>query len=51
MIDLLDQETIGILGCIELSLVFPKNYSLLVLDFLEILARALLKRYYQGEAV
>ena len=35
-----------ILGCTELPLVFPKNYSLPVLDCVEILARALLKRYY-----
>ena len=35
-----------ILGCTELPLVFPKNYSLPVVDSVEILARALLKRYY-----
>lgn len=39
-----------ILGCTELPLVFPKNYSLPVLDSVEILARALLKRYYKEEA-
>ena len=37
-----------ILGCTELPLVFPKNYSLPVLNTLEILARALLTRYYKG---
>lgn len=40
-----------ILGCTELPLVFPKNYSLPVLDSVEILARALLKRYYNKEAL
>jgi len=35
-----------ILGCTEIPLVFPKNYSLPVLDSVEILARSLLKRYY-----
>lgn len=39
-----------ILGCTELPLVFPKNYSLPILDSLEILARALLIKYYQKEA-
>lgn len=39
-----------VLGCTELPLVFPKNYSLPVLDSTELLARALLKRYYQKEA-
>jgi aspartate racemase len=38
-----------ILGCTELPLVFPKNYSLPTLDSLEILAKALLKRYYQKD--
>jgi len=38
-----------ILGCTELPLVFPKNYSLPVLNTLEILGRALLTRYYKGE--
>lgn len=38
-----------VLGCTELPLVFPKNYSLPVLNTLEILGRALLKRYYKGE--
>jgi aspartate racemase len=36
-----------VLGCTEIPLVFPKNYSLSVLDSVEILARALLKRYYE----
>lgn len=35
-----------ILGCTELPLVFPKGYSLPVYNCLEILAMALLKRYY-----
>lgn len=38
-----------VLGCTELPLVFPKNYSLPILNTLEILGRALLKRYYKGE--
>jgi len=38
-----------ILGCTELPLVFPKNYSLPVIDSLEILARTLLKIYYQKD--
>ena len=38
-----------ILGCTELPLVFPKNYSLPVLNTLEILGRSLLTRYYKGE--
>ncbi len=37
-----------ILGCTELPLVFPKNYSLPALNTLEILARGLLNRYYKG---
>ncbi len=36
-----------ILGCTELPLVFPKNYSLPVLNTLEILGRSLLNRYYR----
>lgn len=40
-----------ILGCTELPLVFPKNYSLPVLDTLEILAKSLLTRYYKGESI
>lgn len=44
-----DVEAI-VLGCTELPLVFPKNYSLPVLDSIELLARALLKRYYQKGA-
>lgn len=36
-----------ILGCTELPLVFPKKYSLPVYNCLEILAVALLKRYYK----
>lgn len=35
-----------ILGCTELPLVFPKKYSLPVYNSVEILAMALLKRYY-----
>ncbi len=38
-----------ILGCTELPLVFPKNYSLPVLDSIEILSSALLMYYYQRE--
>lgn len=40
-----------VLGCTELPLVFPKNYSLPVLDSLNILAQTLLKRYYQKEVI
>lgn len=40
-----------ILGCTELPLVFPKNYSLPILNTLEILGRALLKRYYRKEEI
>ena len=40
-----------VLGCTELPLVFPKNYSLPVLNTLEILAKALLTRYYRGQYV
>lgn len=35
-----------ILGCTELPLIFPKNFPAPVFDSIEILARALLKRYY-----
>lgn len=35
-----------ILGCTELPLVFPKRYSLPIYNSLEILAMALLKKYY-----
>jgi len=38
-----------VLGCTELPLVFPKNYSLPVLNTLEILGISLLTRYYKGE--
>lgn len=38
-----------ILGCTELPLVFPQNYSLPVLNTLEILGKSLLTRYYKGE--
>lgn len=36
-----------ILGCTELPLVFPKGYSLPVYNSVEILATALLRRYYK----
>lgn len=36
-----------ILGCTELPLVFPTKYSLPVFNSLQILARALLQRYYK----
>jgi len=35
-----------ILGCTELPLIFPKKYSLPVFDSLDILANALLEKYY-----
>lgn len=38
-----------VLGCTELPLVFPKNYSLPILDSVEILAKSLLTRYYRRE--
>ncbi len=37
-----------ILGCTELPLVFPRKYSLPVYNCLEILAMALLKKYYKN---
>lgn len=40
-----------ILGCTELPLVFPKNYALPVYNCLEILATALLRKYYSEEEV
>lgn len=40
-----------VLGCTELPLVFPKNYSLPILNTLEILGRALLTRYYRKEEI
>ncbi len=36
-----------ILGCTELPLVFPKQFSLPIYNSLEILARALLRKYYK----
>lgn len=36
-----------ILGCTELPLVFPKKYSLPVYNSVEILAMALLRKYYE----
>lgn len=40
-----------LLGCTELPLVFPKNYSLPVYNSVEILAMALLRKYYRKEKV
>lgn len=40
-----------ILGCTELSLVFPRNYSLPIFDSMEVLANALLKQYYNKEEI
>jgi len=40
-----------ILGCTELPLVFPEDFELPVISSLEVLARALLKRYYEGEDI
>lgn len=40
-----------VLGCTELPLVFPQNYSLPTLNTLEILGKSLLKRYYKGESI
>lgn len=39
-----------ILGCTELPLVFPKNYSLPVYNSVEILANVLLEKYYKGKS-
>ena len=39
-----------ILGCTELPLIFPKRFDIPVFDSLEILARTLLKKHYQGES-
>lgn len=36
-----------ILGCTELPLIFPKNFPVPVFDSIEILARALLKKYFE----
>ncbi len=36
-----------ILGCTELPLIFPKKFEIPVFDSLEILARALLRKYYK----
>lgn len=38
-----------VLGCTELPLVFPEDYSLAVLDSVEILAKSLLNCYYKKE--
>lgn len=38
-----------ILGCTELPLIFPKNFPAPVFDSIEILARALLKRFYDNK--
>lgn len=40
-----------VLGCTELPLVFPKNYSVPTLNTLEILAKSLLKNYYGAKYV
>jgi len=51
--DLLKEKKVEaiVLGCTELPLVFPKNYSLPILDSVDILARSLLTRYYQREEI
>lgn len=51
--DLLKEKKVEaiVLGCTELPLVFPKDYSLPILDSVDILARSLLKRYYQREEI
>jgi aspartate racemase len=38
-----------VLGCTELSLVFPKSFKLPVIDSIEVLSRALLNQYYSQE--
>ena len=40
-----------ILGCTELPLVFPKKYFLPIYNSVEILAKALLRKYYQGNTI
>ena len=40
-----------ILGCTELLLVFPKNFSLPVFDSIDILVRALLRRFFRKEVM
>lgn len=40
-----------VLGCTELPLVFPKKYSLPVYNSVEILATALLRKYYGGSTM
>lgn len=51
--DLLKEKKVEaiVLGCTELPLVFPKDYSLPILDSVDILARSLLTRYYQREEI
>lgn len=40
-----------ILGCTELPLIFPKRFTLPVFDSIEILARALLKRFFDKRQI
>jgi aspartate racemase len=40
-----------VLGCTELPLVFPKNYELPVYNSVEILAMALLQKYYKQNTI
>lgn len=40
-----------ILGCTELPLIFPKKFPIPVFDCLEILAKALLRKYYGGSTM
>lgn len=43
--------TAVILGCTELPLVFPKKYSLPIYNSVEILSKALLRKYFQGNTI
>jgi len=46
------RDTQGIiLGCTELSLIFPKKISLPIFDSIEILARALLKKFFEEKRI
>lgn len=40
-----------ILGCTELPLIFPKRFDIPVFDSLEILAMALLRKYYRQNVI
>lgn len=50
--NLLDRRSQGvILGCTELPLIFPKHFPAPVFDSIEILAKALLKRFFENKMI